>query len=51
LRLVKLDEVAEPIVQEGLAPSSGDEWDSVNFDALLLKGGDGGIDVVDSIAK
>jgi hypothetical protein len=47
LRLVELDEVAERIVQEGLAPSPR-EWDSVHIDALLLNGGDGGIDVVNS---
>ena len=46
--VVQLDEVAERIVQEGLAPGAGDEWDPVHLDALLLQVGDGGIDVVDS---
>ena len=50
-RLVQLEEVAERIVQEGLAPRAWSDWDAVHLDALLLQVGDGGIDVVDSNAK
>ena len=47
-RLVQLEEVAERIVQGGLAPGAWSDWDAVHLDALLLQVGDGGIDVVDS---
>ena len=46
-RLVQLEQVAERIVQEGLVPGAGDEWDPVHLDALLLQVADGGVDVVD----
>lgn len=46
--LIQLDQVAERIVQESLAPGPRDERNPVHLDALLLQVGDGGIDVVDS---
>jgi hypothetical protein len=47
LRLVRLEQVAERIVKEGLVPGAGDERDPVHLDALFLQIGDGGIDVID----
>jgi hypothetical protein len=47
-RLIQLEQVAERIVEEGLAPGAGDERGPVHLDALLLQVGDGRIYVVDS---
>ena len=47
-RLIQLEQVAERIVQKGLASGARGKGDPVHLDAVLLQVGDGAIDVVDA---